>query len=86
MCRGLEGGVRTATEDDAGDAAGDRPPRDRRAPGEQTERAAIVRQHLGAELVDAALLSRSKDLVEEKRAEPQSVSYTHLTLPTNREV
>ena len=44
MARGLEGGVRTATEHDAGDAAGHRPPRDRRVPGEQAERAAIVRE------------------------------------------
>ena len=42
-------------------------------PGEQAERAAIVRQHLGAELVDAALLSRMKDLLEEKRAEAESL-------------
>ena len=66
MARGLEGGVRTATEHDAGDATGHRPPRDRRVPGEQAERAAIVRQHVGAELIDAALLSRMKDLLEEE--------------------
>src|SRR5207237_8117976 len=36
-------------------------------------RAAIVRQHLGAELVDAALLSRMKDLLEEERAEAESL-------------
>ena len=71
MARGLEGGVRTATEHDAGDAAGHRPPRDRRVPGEQAERAAIVRQHVGAELMDAALLSRTKDLLEEERAEAE---------------
>jgi len=63
--------VRTATEDDAGDAAGHRPPRDRRVPGEQAERAAIFRQHVGAELMDAALLSRTKDLLEEERAEAE---------------
>src|SRR6266849_9948132 len=73
VSRGLEGGVRTATEHDAGDAAGHRPPRDRRVPGEQAERAAIFRQHVGAELMDAALLSRTKDLLEEERAETESL-------------
>src|SRR6058998_3451399 len=73
VARGLEGGVRTATEHDAGDATGHRPPRDRRVPGEQAERAAIVRQHVGAELMDAALLSRTKDLLEEERAEAESL-------------
>src|SRR5258708_30184294 len=73
VARGLEGGVRTATEHDAGDSTGHRPPRDRRVPGEQAERAAIVRQHVGAELMDAALLSRTKDLLEEERAEAESL-------------
>src|SRR5947208_17148278 len=73
VARGLEGGVRTATEHDAGDATGHRPPRDRRVPGEQAERAAIVRQHVGAELMDAALLSCTKDLLEEERAEDEAM-------------
>src|SRR5881628_152186 len=73
VSRGLEDRVRAATEHDAGDAAGHRPPRDRRVPGEQAERAAIVRQHVGAELMDAALLSRTKDLLEEERAETESL-------------
>ena len=65
ISRGVEGGVRTAAEHDASDAAGHRSPRDRRVPGEQAERAAIFREHVGAEFVDAALLSRTKDLLEE---------------------
>jgi len=69
----LEGGVRTATEHKAGDAAGHRPSRDGRVPGEQAERAAIVRQHVGAELMVAALLSRMKDLFQEERAEAESL-------------
>src|SRR5713101_2691207 len=43
ISRGVEGRVRTATEYNAGDAARYRPPLDRRVPGEQAERAAIVR-------------------------------------------
>src|SRR3989442_15350672 len=73
VSRGLEGRVRTATEHDAGDAAGHRPPRDRRVPGEQAQRAAIFREHVGAELMDAALLSRTKDFLEEERAEAESL-------------
>ena len=73
MSRGLEGGVGTATEHDAGDASGHRPPRDRRVSGEQAECGAIVRQHVGGILMDAALLSRMKDLLEEKRAEAESL-------------
>ena len=42
-------------------------------PGEQAERAAIVREHVGAELMDAALLSRMKDLLEEQRAQIKSL-------------
>jgi hypothetical protein len=71
--RGLEGRVRTATEHDAGDATGDRPPCDRRMPGEQAERTAIVCQDVGAELMDAPLLSRTKDLLEEERADAESL-------------
>src|SRR2546425_1210107 len=73
VSRGLDGGVGTATEHDAGDAAAGRPPRDGRVPGEQAERAAILRQHVGAELMDAALLSRTKDFLEEERAEAESL-------------
>src|SRR2546427_3382433 len=73
VSRGLEGRVRTATEHDAGDAAGHRPPRDGRVPGEQAQRAAILRQHVGAELMNAALLSRTKDFLEEERAEAESL-------------
>src|SRR5438094_9745024 len=73
VSRGLEGGVRTVTEDDAGDAAGHRPPRDRRVPGDQAHRAAIFREHVGAELMDAELLSRTKDLLEEERAQAESL-------------
>src|SRR2546430_8885842 len=73
VSRGLEGRVRTATEHDAGDAAGHRPPRDRRVPGEQAQRAAIFREHVGAELMDTALLSRTKDFLEEERAEAESL-------------
>ena len=42
-------------------------------PGEQAERAAIFREHVGAELINAALLSRTKDLLEEERAEAESL-------------
>src|SRR5438132_127328 len=73
VSRGLEGRVRTATEHDAGDAAGHRPPRDGRVPGEQAQRAAILRQHVGAELMNAALLSRTEDLLEEERAAAESL-------------
>src|SRR6266850_8303635 len=73
ISRGVEGRVRTATEYNAGDAARYRPPLDRRVPGEQAERAAIVREHVGAELMDAALLSRMKDLLEEERAQTKSL-------------
>src|SRR5207249_11281542 len=61
--RGVEGEVPAAAEHDAGDATGHRPPYDGRMPGEQAERAAIVRQHVGAELIDAALLSDRKSVV-----------------------
>src|SRR5256712_13953117 len=73
VSRGVEGRVRRATEHDAGDAAAGRPPRDGGVPGEQAERAAILRQHVGAELMDAALLSRTKDFLEEERAEAESL-------------
>ncbi len=73
----LEGVGRTATEHKAGDTACHRPPRDGRVPGEQTERAAIVRQHVGAELMVAALLSRMKDLLEEERAQAKSLPVVH---------
>jgi hypothetical protein len=33
-------------------------------PGEHAERAAIFRQDVGAELMNAALLARTKDLLE----------------------
>src|SRR5437016_14500967 len=81
VARGLEGGVRTATEHDAGDAAGHRPPRDRRVPGEQAERAAIVRQHVGAELMDAALLSRTKDLPRRSEPRPSPCQASATTRP-----
>jgi len=77
ISRGVEGRVRTATEYNAGDAARYRPPLDRRVPGEQAERAAIVREHVGAELMDAALLSRMKDLLEEQRAQTKSLPGVH---------
>ncbi len=73
----LEGVGRTATEHKVGDTACHRPPRDGRVPGEQTERAAIVRQHVGAELMVAALLSRMKDLLEEERAQAKSLPVVH---------
>ncbi len=73
MFSSLEDGVRPATEHKAGDVAGHRPSRDGRVPGEQAERAAIVREHVGAELMDAALLSRMKDLLEEERAQTKSL-------------
>src|SRR5712691_4706388 len=73
LSRGFDGGVRTATEHDARDAAARRPPRDGRVPGEQAKRAAIFCQHVGAELTDASLLSRTKDLFEEDRTESESL-------------
>src|SRR5439155_11840476 len=49
------------------------PTRDGRMPGEQAERAAIFREHVGAELMNAAPLSRTKDFFEEERAEAESL-------------
>src|SRR5437667_2224577 len=73
VSRGFDGGVRTATEHDARDAVARRPPRNGRVPGEQAERAAIFCQHVGAELMDASLLSRTKDLLEKDRTESESL-------------
>src|SRR5213593_3587549 len=73
VSRGFDGGVRTATEHDARDAVARRPPRNGRVPGEQAERAAIFCQHVSAELMDASLLSRTKDLLEKDRTESESL-------------
>jgi hypothetical protein len=58
---------------EAGDAVARRPLRDARVPSQQAERAAIFRQHIGAEPTDALLLARAKDLVEADRAETESL-------------
>ena len=50
-----------------------RPPRDGRVAGEPAERAAIFRQQVGAELTNASLRSHATDLLEEARAEPESL-------------
>jgi len=50
-----------------------RPPRDGRVAGEPAERTAIFRQQVGAELTNASLRSHATDLLEEARAEPESL-------------
>src|SRR5260370_26273997 len=67
------GAYRAAAEPQAGDTAVDRALHDGRVSGQQAERTAVVRQHVGVELTDAALLTGLEDLVEQARAEPESL-------------
>src|SRR3989442_706509 len=54
-------------------AAGPRPARARCVPGDKAAREEFFRDHVGAELMDAALLSRTKVFPEEERAEAESL-------------
>src|SRR6266849_4464001 len=70
--RGISARIRAA-EHETRDAVAYRSSRDGCVPGEQAERASIVRQHVGAEPMDASPLAGSKNLFEEQRAEADSL-------------